>query len=140
MSNYKGLAVGAFGGSQIWQDATDSDALTITAITGATGDFLVCETAGGGEVFVVGAAGELTVGATVNEVDLGAGALIPAGQYLRFSTPPTTPPITGLTVGDMCLLLDDTTTGTQLAVCVDTTNNTLMYIPFGTATFSRATP
>ena len=65
---------------------------------------------------------------------------IRSGQYLRFSTPPTTPPTTGLTIGDMFLVLDDTTTGTQLAVCVDSANNSLRYIPFGTATFSRATP
>ena len=64
---------------------------------------------------------------------------IRSGQDLRFSTPPTTPPTTGLTIGDMFVVMDNTAGATQLAVCVDSANNSLRYIPFSTATFGRAT-
>ena len=134
MANYKGLAVGAFGGSTINQDAAANDVLTLTAITGATADFLVCETGGGGELFVIDDEGQIE-----GELLLVAGAQLDAGAYLRFSVPPTTPPTTGLETGDLFVTLDNTTTGSALALCVDGGNNSLRYIPFGTATFGRAT-
>ena len=91
MANYKGLAIGVFGG--------------------------IAET----------------------ETEFQAGIQIQAGQYLRFSAPPTTPPTTGLETGDLFVVLANTTTGAAVAVCVDGGNNSLRYIPFGTATFGRAT-
>lgn len=133
---YKGLAVPLWGESEIVQQTAGNDILTLTAVTGASGDFLVAQTAGGGEVFVVGAAGEVSA---AGEIALDAGAQIQSAQYLRFSTPPTTPPTTGLETGDLFLVFNNTTTGAALAVCVDGSGNSLRYIPFGTATFGRAT-
>lgn len=64
---------------------------------------------------------------------------IRSGQFLKFSQPPTTPPTTGLETGDLFLVFDNTTTGAQLAVCVDGGNNSLRYVDFDTATFGRTT-
>lgn len=130
-SSYKGLAWPLAGEIHHRQVTAATDIITLTAITAASGDFLVCETAGGGEVFVVGAAGEARAA---------GGVQIPSGQYLRFSSPPTTAPGSGLEKGDLFVTFSDTSTAAQLAVCVDTTNQSLMYIPFGTATFGRDTP
>lgn len=130
-SSFKGLAWPLAGEIQHHQLTAANDIITLTAITAASGDFLVCETAGGGEVFVIDAVGEMIPA---------AGVQLAAGQYLRFSSPPSTPPTTGLETGDMFVCFEDTSTKAQLAVCVDGTNNSLMYIPFGTATFGRASP
>ena len=78
-------------------------------------------------------------GIAENETNFNEGLAISAGQYLRFSVPPTTPPTTGLSTGDLFVVLDNTTTGAAVALCVDGGNNSLRYIPFGTATFGRAT-
>ncbi len=78
-------------------------------------------------------------GIAETETEFTAGMQIQAGQYLRFSVPPSTPPTTGLELGDLFLVMDNSTTGTAMAVCVDAGNNSLRYIPFGTATFGRAT-
>ncbi len=78
-------------------------------------------------------------GIAETETEFKAGMQIQAGQYLRFSVPPTTPPTTGLETGDLFVVLDNTTTGSAMALCVDGANNSLRYIPFGTATFGRAT-
>ena len=78
-------------------------------------------------------------GSAESETNFDEGLSLNAGQYLRFSVPPTTPPTTGLETGDLFVVLANTTTGAAMALCVDGGNNSLRYIPFGTATFGRAT-
>jgi len=66
-----------------------------------------------------------------------SGVIIAASNYLKFSTPiTTTVPTTGLDIGDMFLVIKSSTP--QLAVCTDTTNNTLMYFTANTSTYGRA--
>ena len=116
---YKGLAVPLWGESEIVQQVAGNDILTLTAITGGTGDFLVAQTAGGGEVFVLGAAGEATFASSVtltnNRLIFGA-----AGT-------PTTAPTTGLTKGEM-LLVWSSATHPVLGMCVSTATQLVQYI------------
>jgi len=100
-SSYKGLAVPLAGESEIRQITAATDIITLTAITGATGDFLVCQTAGGGELAVIDANGYVTVKRLV----LGA------------VNSPTTAPTTGLTKGQM-LLVWKSATHPVLGMCV----------------------
>jgi len=124
-STYKGLAVPLFGESELKQDTAATDFVTLTGDSSISGDFLVCR-AGSTEVFVIGKGGEFE-----------AGAIIAASQYLKFSTPlTTTVPTTGLDKGDMFLCIKSSTP--QLAVCTDSTQNTLMYFTANTSTYGRA--
>ena len=101
-STWKGLAVPLYGESQIHQVTAGNDILTLTAITGATGDFLVCETAGGGEVFVVGATGALAINGTVTLTN--SSDIMLRDRYLNLgSGAVTTAPTTGMIKGDMFL-------------------------------------
>lgn len=127
---YKGLAVPLWGESEIKQVHLANDILTLTAVTGATGDFLVCQTAGGGELFVIEADGAMR--SPVGLI-LGSGA----GEYLRFSGMPTTAPTTGLTKGDFFVV--NGSTNMQLALCIDSTQNTLRYFVPNSITFGRDT-
>jgi hypothetical protein len=108
---YKGLAVPLFGQSEIKQNTAATDILTLTAITGATGDFLVAQTAGGGEVAVIDAAGVLTV------------------QKLVFGVAeaPITAPTTGLTKGEMFVVWSSAT-HPVLGMCVSTATQLVQYI------------
>lgn len=119
---YKGLAVPLYGESEIKQVTAATDIVTLTAITGASGDFIVCQTAGGGEVFVVAAAGELTAGSltyaskfTVTKLQMGT-----AGS-------PTTAPTTGLTKGEMFVVWKSAT-HPVLGMCVSTATQLVQYI------------
>ncbi len=117
-STWKGLAVPLYGESQIHQVTAANDILTFTAITGATGDFLAFETAGGGEVFVVGAAGALTVNGTItfgNSSDI-----MLRDRYINFgSGAVSTAPLTGMVKGDMFVQwTTDNTAG--LGLCTST--------------------
>ncbi len=118
-NTYKGLAVPLWGESEIVQQTAANDILTLTAVTGATGDFLVAQTAGGGEVFVLGAAGEATFASTVtltnNRLVLGA------------VNTPTTAPTTGLTKGEMFLVWSSAT-HPVLGMCVSTATQLVQYI------------
>lgn len=84
---YKGLAVPLYGESEIKQVVAATDIITLTAASGATGDFLVAQTVGGGEVFVVDADGDMKV----TKLTIGA------------VNAPTTAPTTGLTKGELFL-------------------------------------
>ena len=123
---YKGLAVPLYGESEIKQSVAATDILTLTAITGATGDFLVCQTAGGGEVFVVGADGTLTVGSTVT---VSAQATALAVEKISFGTAesPTTAPTTGIAKGDMFVVWASAT-HPVLGICVSTATKLVQYI------------
>ncbi len=112
-NSYKGLALPLNGEYEQTQLAAASDMVTLTGKSGQTGDFLVCQNSSGTEKFVVDASGKV-----------------------RF-TFLTTAPTTGLTAGDMFLV--KASTNVQLAVCTDTTGNTLRYFTADTGTFGRAT-
>ncbi len=117
--NYKGLAVPLWGESEIVQQTAATDILTLTAVTGATGDFLVAQTAGGGEVFVLGAAGEATFASTVT--------LTNNRLFMGDGTNPTTSPTTGLTKGEMFVVWSSAT-HPVLGMCVSTATNLVQYI------------
>lgn len=108
---YRGLAVPLRGESEIFQITAATDILTLTAATGATGDFLVAQTVGGGEVFVVDDAGDVTVRRLI------VGAV----------NAPTTAPTTGLTKGEMFLVWKSAT-HPVLAMCVSQATQLVQYI------------
>ena len=58
---YEGLAVPLFGESELIQQTAATDFLTLTGASGMTGDFLVCQTNTGTEVFVVSSVGQMTL-------------------------------------------------------------------------------
>ena len=68
-----------------------------------------------------------------------AGATIDgaAGNYLRFSNMPPTAPTTSLTKGDFFICAGST--NMSLALCIDTTANTLRYFTPNSITFGRDT-
>jgi hypothetical protein len=105
------------------------DMATLTQVSGGTGDFIVCQSAGGGELFVVARSGEVT---------LGGGVTVPAAQYINWAATVTTAPTTGLTKGDMFVAF--ATSSPVLGICTSTAGKTLKYIsPFDTKTLGRAT-
>ncbi len=108
---YKGLAVPIFGESEIKQTTAATDILTLTAITGASGDFFVAQTAGGGELAVLDSEGVLTV------------------QKLVFGAAeaPITAPTTGLTKGEMFVVWSSAT-HPVLGMCVSTATQLVQYI------------
>jgi len=111
--NYKGLAVPLYGESEIVQQTAATDIITLTATSGATGDFLVAQTAGGGEVFVIEASGKTSV--ISNRLVLGV------------AEAPTTAPTTGLTKGEM-MVVWSSATHPVLGMCVSTATNLVQYI------------
>ena len=110
-SAYKGLAVPLFGESEIVQRTLGNDILTLTAITGATGDFLVARQDDGTELAVLDQNGSLNV------VRLSFG----------IAAAPTTAPTTGLTKGEM-LVVWSSATHPVLGMCVSTATNLVQYI------------
>jgi len=108
---YKGLAVPLWGESQIHQVTAANDMITLTAVTAATGDFLVCETAGGGELVVIDASGYITA----QRLMLGAANGI------------TTAPTTGLTKGQI-LTVWKSATHPVLGCCVSAATQLVQYI------------
>lgn len=111
-SSYKGLAVPLAGESEIKQITAANDIITLTAITGATGDFLVCQTAGGGELAVIDANGYVTLQRLI----------------IGSVNSPITAPTTGLTKGEMFLVWDSTT-APVLGMCVSQATQLVQYIP-----------
>jgi hypothetical protein len=110
-SSYRGLAVPLAGESEIKQLTAATDIITLTAITAATGDFLVCQTAGGGELVVVDAAGVVTV----QKLVIGA------------AEAPVTAPTTGLTKGEI-IMVWSSATHPVLGACVSTATQLVQYI------------
>lgn len=109
-SNYKGLAVPLRGESEIKQVTAATDILTLTAVTGGTGDFLVFQSAGGGELAYVDANGYLTL----QRLSLGA-----VGAF-------TTAPTTGLTKGEL-LVVWSSATNPVLGMCVSQASQAVNY-------------
>lgn len=126
---YMGLAVPLRGESEIMQETAATDVLTITATTGASGDFLVCQTAGGGEVFVVDAAGAVSAVGITNTGDITMASGDLAVRAISFGTAgaPTTAPTTGFTKGDMFLVWKSATCPV-LAMCVSAVSKAVVYI------------
>jgi hypothetical protein len=132
---YKGLAQPLTGNFEQYGISTTEDMMTLTQVSGASGDFIVCQTSAGTEVFVVTVAGAMTV---AGELTLSAGATIPAAQYLNWAATVSTAPTTGLEKGDMMLIFS--TSSPVLAVCTSTAGKTIKYIsPFDTKTMNRTT-
>ena len=107
---YKGLAVPLVGESEIKQVTAATDILTLTAVTGGTGDFLVFQSAGGGELAYVNANGYVTL----QRLTLGAANGI------------TTAPTTGLTKGEL-LVVWSSATNPVLGMCVSTATQLVQY-------------
>lgn len=128
---YKGLAVPLFGDFEIKQRTAATDIMTITAASGASGDFIVCQTVGGGEVFVVDASGNLTVAGTAAFT----GNLTFSGYANLVQK--TTAPTTALTKGDVFIGLGHTRP--QIGVCISTAANTLWYITADTSAWGAST-
>jgi len=119
--SYKGLALPLNGEYEQTQLTAATDMVTLTGASGQTGDFIVCQDSSGNEKFVVDSDGVMVV---------------PSGSAIRFGGFLTTAPTTGLTAGDIFLVKASSTP--QIAICTDTTSNTLMYISANTSTFGRA--
>ena len=58
---YEGLAAPLYGEYEQTQTTVGTDMVTLTGKASMTGDFLVCQTSAGAEVFVVGVSGSLSV-------------------------------------------------------------------------------
>ena len=134
--NYKGLAVPLWGESEITQVTAATDMLTLTRITGGTGDYLVLQDDGGTETFVINSAGAITTEHTTEKYFAG-GAVIPAAQYLRWSAGVSSAPTTGLTKGDMFVALGGAQTAAQIGICISTAANTIRYAQAVYTTFGR---
>jgi hypothetical protein len=139
-----GLYVPLFGDFEAINRTAATDHMTLTAAASATGDHIVCQNSSGTEEFVVAAGGGVTIAAggltlTAGDLTVTAGDVqITKGYFLRFSAFYTTAvPTTGLTLGDAFLCQEST--AVQLAVCTDSTQNTLTYFTAETATFGRGT-
>ena len=123
--HYMGLAAPLYKEFEIKQSTAATDILTLTATTGASGDFLACQTAGGGEVFVVGAAGEVTA----STVTISAQTTALSVEKFRIGTveTPTTAITTGVAKGSMYLVWKSATVPV-LGVCVSTATHAMTYI------------
>jgi hypothetical protein len=56
---YNGLGVPLFGEAEIKQQTAATDILTLTGATSMSGDFIVLQNSTGGEIFVIGSAGNI---------------------------------------------------------------------------------
>lgn len=111
---YKNLAVPLHGESEIRQVTAATDMLTLTRITGGTGDYLVTRDDGGSE-----------------------GISITAKNRIKWPVTPTTAPTTGLTKGEMFVIFG-ANSQPSLGICVSTAANTIKYVPaFKTKTIGR---
>ena len=130
---YKGLAVPLNGNFEI-QGITALDIMTLTNAASTSGDFIVCQSQNGTEVFVVEDAGNVTVGGegltitsggltvTAGDLTVSAGDIVVGdGHYLRFAGELTTKPTTGLTLGDMFVY--QAANNYKIGVCTDTAAN-----------------
>jgi len=148
-STYKGLAVPLNGNFEIKGESTSLDIMTLTQVASGTGDFIVCQSQNGTEVFVVEDGGKVTVGgegvtitsggltvtagnATITAGDVSATAgdiIVGDGYYLRFSSNAlTTAPTTGLTLGDLFMYQAANTW--SLGFCRHTGNQTVATVAF----------
>jgi len=75
---YEGLAVPIYGESEIQQQTAATDILTLTGAGSQSGDFLVCQSNTGTEVFVVSSSGLLTSAVGVSVTSIAASGAITA--------------------------------------------------------------
>lgn len=136
-STYMGLAVPIYGEAEILQKTAANDILTLTKVTASSGDYLVMQTAGGGEQFVFNDSGGLEIlGAAAGSAG-GGGITLAGNTFIKFSVPLTTRPTTGLDKGDLMLLFH----GSRpiIGVCSSSAGNTIKMIRLRSKTFGRLT-
>lgn len=119
-NTYNGQGVPLKGESQIVQNTAATDILTITGASSQSGDFLVCETSAGSEVFVVDVSGNLTVAGTLAVT----GDSTFTGQVTL--TAVTAKASTGVDIGQMFMYR----TGTAYRLGVFVTGTTAKYAKF----------
>ena len=133
-STYKGIGVPLNGEVEMKQDTAATDFVTLTGDSSISGDLLVMR-AGATEVAWFDSAGKLHA----TGIDAIEGLTIAAGKYLKFSTPISTGvPTTGITKGQMFLVMKSSTPQLGVAVNAATTAQSIMYFTANTATFGRA--
>lgn len=131
-STYKGLAVPLHGEVELKQDTLATDFVTLTGDSSISGDFLVCK-AGSTERFVIEDGGR-TVAA--GGADLGDMLVLATGKTLKFSTPLTTAPTTGLVAGEMFLCLASGTPQLGVAVNPSGSATDIWYFTANTTAFT----
>lgn len=155
---FMGLAVPLYGDSNIINQTAANDVLTLTGASAQTGDFFVAETSAGTEVFVVEDGGNVVitqaaaadiglkiVQASTPTVDVMAvyandgttqrfGITKNHGLRLRIRT---TKPTTGLTKGELFLLMHNT--NPKIGVCSSTATQKIKMIRLKTTTLGRLT-
>lgn len=112
-SAFKGLAVPLSGEFEVKQITLGNDFMTMTGVSGMTGDFLVLRNSSGTELLAIDANGAFQ-GITVAGSSVGIG----------FSSIATTAASTGITKGDIFVM--ETSTYVQLAIAQ--TANDLRYL------------
>lgn len=155
---YMGLAVPLYGDFQITQRTAATDVMTLTGASGQTGDFLVLENSSGTERFVVEDGGNVVVtqaaaadiGLKIVQASTPTADVIAVysndGTTQRFGITKnhglrlrirTTKPTTGLTKGEMFLLMHNT--NPKIGVCSSTATQKIKLIRLKTATLGRMT-
>lgn len=138
-ATFKGLAVPLNGECEIKQDTAATDFITLTGDASISGDYLVCRT-GATEVFVINSAGSIEKGGITTGVGV-AGLRLDTLKSLKFSTPYTTAlPTTGLSKGEMFLVIASGTPQLAVQIAASTTVNVLKYFTANTSTFGRSSP
>lgn len=129
-STYKGLAVPLNGEFECKQDTAATDFVTLTGDSSISGNFLVLR-AGTTNKVVINSSGNI---ATEGHVTLAT------TKTLKFSTPYTTAPTTGLVKGQLFLALASGTPQIGCAINASTTVTDIKYFTANTATFGRSSP
>lgn len=138
-STYKGLAVPLNGECEIKQDTAATDFITLTGDSSIAGDFLVLR-AGATEKFVIDANGSIEKGAISTGVGV-AGLRLDTHGSLKFSAPYTTAlPTTGLSKGEMFLVIASGVPQLAVQCAAAGTVNVLKYFTANTSTFGRSSP
>jgi hypothetical protein len=117
-----GLGVPLYGDFQIIQRTAATDMMTLTAASGGTGDFIVCENNSGTELVTISYLGAIDFQGgtmTTGNLDLSGG-----GQLILELEQYTTAPSTGLTTGQLILY----TAGNAVYLGVATAAGTLVEV------------
>lgn len=127
---YKGLAVPLYGESEIQQQDSATDILTITGASAQLGDFLVCQNSSGTEQFVVDKDGNTSLAGKIEKMVITTVALASLA-----SNASATVALTGLATNNVVMIFPTaaTTTAGQPMVWVAGANS-LGYGAGGTAT------
>lgn len=155
---FMGLAVPLYGDSNIINQTAANDVLTLTGASAQTGDYFVAETSAGTEVFVVEDGGNVLItqqaaadiGLKIVQASTPTADVIAVyandGSTQRFGITKnhglrlrirTTKPTTGLTKGEMFLLMHNT--NPKIGVCSSTATQKIKMIRLKTTTLGRLT-